>query len=99
MPEIQFTPMIDLQHEGQGLALMRGLYGEDAAASPVDPGRSRQGIRALGEHPDRRRIILFFDNAAIHGYAILIPYLSNEFGGTILFLDWLFRKNELRRRG
>ncbi|HEX4794657.1 MAG TPA: GNAT family N-acetyltransferase [Humisphaera sp.] len=99
MPEIQFTPMIDLQHEAEVLAMMRGLYSNDIAAAAVDLRRSPQVIRTVLEHPERGRIILFVENATIHGYAILIPYLSNEFGGTILFIDELFVKAESRQRG
>jgi ribosomal protein S18 acetylase RimI-like enzyme len=99
MAEIQFTPMINLQHEAEVLAMMRGLYGEDSAASAVDLRHSPQVIRTLLDHPERGRIILFVENATIRGYAILIPYLSNEFGGTVLFIDELFVKSESRRRG
>src|SRR5437016_952506 len=99
MAEIQFTAMTDLQHEAQVLEMMRGLYGQDAGASPVDLRRSPQVLRTLLENPQRGRIILFVENTTIHGYAILIPYLSNEFGGTILFIDELFVRAESRRRG
>ena len=33
------------------------------------------------------------------GYALLIPYWSNEFGGTLLFIDELFVIAQARSRG
>ena|SRR5437763_10641213 len=99
MPQIQFMPMTDLQHEAEVLAMMRGLYNNDIGAAAVDLRRSPRVIRAILEQPERGQIILFVENATIHGYAILIPYLSNEFGGTILFIDELFVKAESRQRG
>jgi ribosomal protein S18 acetylase RimI-like enzyme len=33
------------------------------------------------------------------GYALLIPYWSNEFGGVLLFVDELFVLREVRNRG
>src|SRR5882724_554083 len=99
MALIQFLPMTDLQHEAEVLEMMRGLYSEDAPALPVDSQRSRQVIRTLVEHPDRGRVILFVEDATIHGYAILIPYLSNEFGGTVLFVDEIFVNPLMRGKG
>ena len=99
MASIQFVRMADLQHEEEVLEMMRGLYKQDAGESAVDLQRSPQVIRTFLENPQRGRIILFVENATIHGYALLIPYLSNEFGGTILFIDELFVKAESRRRG
>src|SRR5580765_2210855 len=98
MALIQFMPMTDLQHEKEVLLMMRGLYREDAAALPVDSQRSQQVIRTLVEHPGRGRIVLFVKDENIYGYAILIPYLSNEFGGTVLFIDEIFVKPLMRWR-
>ncbi len=33
---------------------------------------------------------MFHEGVQLVGYAILIPYWSNEFGGNLLFIDELF---------
>jgi GNAT superfamily N-acetyltransferase len=99
MSTVNFNTMTDLRHREDVLTMMRSLYSEDQAASPVDPSRFPRTIEFLVAEPSRGRIVLFSENGILRGYALLIPYWSNEFGGTILFVDELFVVPEARNRG
>lgn len=79
--------------------MMRALYAEDEPASPVDAARFPATIEFLIAHPSRGRIVLFREAGVLRGYAVLIPYWSNEFGGTLLFVDELFVTPAARNRG
>jgi GNAT superfamily N-acetyltransferase len=94
-----FTTVTDLRRLDQIVAMMRALYAEDEAASPVDQSRFAENLKFLVSHPSRGSIILFGEGGSLRGYALIVPYWSNEFGGTLLFVDELFVVPEARRRG
>jgi GNAT superfamily N-acetyltransferase len=83
------------------LEMMRSLYEEDPAGPGNTPGKPHfeRTIQFLSQHPDSGRIVLLELNNTLQGYAILIPYWSNEFGGTLLFVDELFVKPQARGQG
>jgi len=99
MTQIEFHEMNEPGHEAQLLTMMRALHVEDVAAANVDPSRFPFTIEFLIAHPSRGRIILFHQGESICGYALLIPYWSNELGGTVLCVDELFVVTEARNRG
>src|SRR5579862_9464686 len=99
MTPISFTTMRDLEHKTELLAMMRALYAEDEAASPVDHSRFPVNIVALIAQPSRGQIVLFKEGDLLRGYAFLIPYWSNEFGGTLLHVDEMFVLSGARNRG
>jgi GNAT superfamily N-acetyltransferase len=96
----EFRTVTDATATEQLLEMMRGLYAEDAS-DINSPGETqfRHTIKVLLEKPDRGQIVLFNEHQTIQGYALLIPYWSNEFGGTLLFVDELFVKPQARSRG
>jgi GNAT superfamily N-acetyltransferase len=98
---MQFRSLTSLDSHEELTHMMLGLYAEDPACNGECPtvDSCEHTIRFLLDHPDRGRIILFSDNQTLRGYAILIPYWSNEFAGTLLFIDELFVKPEFRGRG
>jgi len=98
MTKIKFRTMSDFRHKSKVLTMMGELYSEDPPAS-VDPSRFPATIDFFIAHPLRGRIVLFSDAEIIHGYALLVPYWSNEFGGTILFVDEIFVIAEARNQG
>jgi GNAT superfamily N-acetyltransferase len=51
------------------------------------------------EDPSHGRIVLFGEGASLRGYALLVPYWSNEFGGTLVVVDELFVTPRARNRG
>jgi GNAT superfamily N-acetyltransferase len=99
MPSIQYIGMKDHAQADNVMHMMNRLYAEDQAASEVDPTRFPETIRTLLTQPERGQILLFCDGQAIHGYALLIPYWSNEYGGNVLFVDELFVIAGSRGRG
>jgi GNAT superfamily N-acetyltransferase len=97
--EVSFTTMTEPTQARQVIAMMGQLYAEDPFASPVDPGKFANTIDFLIANPPRGRIILISRPQALVGYAILIPYWSNEFAGTLLFVDELFITPDSRGQG
>lgn len=91
--------MTDLEHEEEVVAMMRLLYEEDEAASAVDVSRFPSSIKHLISHPASGQIVLFREGSELRGYALLVPYWSNEFDGTLLFIDELFVAAGSRNRG
>ena len=99
MDTISFHAMTDLENAEEVAAMMRLLYEEDEAASTVDVSRFPSSIKHLISHPSSGQIILFRAGSELRGYALLVPYWSNEFGGTLLFVDELFVVPGARNRG
>ncbi len=99
MTAVRFETIKDLRHQADIVAMMNALYAEDQPASPVDHARFPRTVEQLVATPERGRIIVFFAEGAIRGYALLIPYWSNEFGGTLLIVDELFVIGAARNRG
>lgn len=99
VPPVDFITMKDLRHQADVLTMMQGLYSEDEAASPVDRSRFPLTIDFFLANPSQGRIILFEEGLSIRGYALLVPYWSNEFGGPLEVVDELFVTPEARNRG
>jgi GNAT superfamily N-acetyltransferase len=98
MAQVVFRTMA--ADEGDAVvAMMASLYDEDASGY-VSPAHFRHTVESLVRMPDRGRIVVFDAGAdRCVGYAILIPYWSNEFGGSIVEVDELFVRPEFRARG
>lgn len=99
MEDLRFVTMEDLAHADDVARMMHELYVEDISASS---GKSRDFSRTFSvllAEPVRGEVVLFRVGDAVVGYALLIPYWSNEFGGTILWVDELFVDHEYRGRG
>ena len=96
---IDYVTMTDDTRRDVVVAMMRGLYAEDPASAPVDAARFPETIRVLLAHPERGRIVLLMEDDDVRGYTLLIPYWSNEFGGTLMFIDELFVMPDARGRG
>jgi ribosomal protein S18 acetylase RimI-like enzyme len=91
--------MIDLKHRDEVAAMMRSLYEEDRSGRDVDHSRFASGIEYLISHPSVGQIVVFYEGSQVRGYALLVPYWSNEFGGRLLFVDELFVASGFRGRG
>jgi GNAT superfamily N-acetyltransferase len=91
-----FQTMTDERHAPALVAMMEALYSGDA----INPGEATHGarnatdfhntIRHLLAAPQQGHIVLFLEAGTLLGYAILIPYWSNEFGGNLVFIDEIF---------
>jgi GNAT superfamily N-acetyltransferase len=96
---IEFVAMEDRRAESEVLRMMRELYDTDAPDLNVNPAHFPKTFDRLLTDPARGRIVLFMQDAAVRGYALLIPYWSNEFGGTLLVVDELFVEKQCRGQG
>ena len=79
--------------------MMRELFDTDAPELHVDASTFPATIDRLLAEPVRGRILLFMRSDIVCGYALLIPYWSNEFGGTVLLIDELFVEKPHRGQG
>lgn len=79
--------------------LIFNLYEEDPNYKKVSPEKIKKTFEMLRTQPERGNILVMELKQEIIGYAILINYWSNEFGGNILNIDELFIKKEYRAQG
>ena len=75
------------------------LYREDPEGEPMDEGKIRRTVREFEAHPDKISIYLFKHLEQNIGYAILIHFWSNEYGGNIVHVDELFVAESHRGKG
>ena len=99
MTGVTYSAMGDDSHAELVCDMMRALYAEDAPSSGYTPRNFRATIDHLLAHPDHGRVVLLTEGSSVRGYALLIPFWSNEFGGTVLFVDEMFVIPEARNRG
>jgi ribosomal protein S18 acetylase RimI-like enzyme len=79
--------------------MMHELSYEDPSTERITDKKISLTFRELSRNPNKGRIVVFEKAKTIIGYAILIPYWSNEYGGNILHIDELYVKPEHRARG
>ena len=99
LPHTTFMTLTDMTYASVVEDMMAALYTEDPAAHPIDPAGFRRTIEHFVHNPTSGSIVLFTDAGDPAGYAILIPFWSNEFGGQLVFVDELFVMPEYRGRG
>jgi hypothetical protein len=99
MAAIDFTAMNDLQHKADLLTMMHGLHSEDKGESFVDESRFPLTIDFFLANPSRGRIVLFQEGDVLRGYALLVPYWSNEVRMPPRGCDELFVSPDARNRG
>lgn len=79
--------------------LIQNLYREDPGGKPMLPQKIQKTFDSLTQHPDRGTIMVLENEGEVIGYAILINFWSNEFGGNIVDIDELYIKKEFRSQG
>jgi GNAT superfamily N-acetyltransferase len=100
MSDIRYIQMRDETHAAAVVEMMRELYHDSSEYDAYDTRHFPETVRTLIARPEVGRIFLFMDvHDAVQGYALLIPYFSNEFGGFVVFVDELFVAQASRRRG
>ena len=75
------------------------LYAEDPGTGPVPAGNMRGTLAVLRREPWRGRAVVLEMQGQVAGYALLISFWSNEFGGEVCMVDELFVVPEHRGRG
>lgn len=98
-PPFEYRTLTDAARADEVCGLMAALYAEDPPERAPPAGAFRATVDHLLAHPERGRVVLFARAGAPAGYALLVPYWSNEFGGVILFVDELYVVPGARGRG
>ena len=73
-----------------------GLYQEDPEGLPIDEEKIRKTVCENRVHPEKLNIVLICADGQTAGYAILVFFWSNEYGGNITVIDELYIKKEYR---
>ena len=75
------------------------LNAEDPGPSPPDPARMERTLGYFGRDPQRGCCIVLDEGGSIQGYALLVPYWSNELGGLVCCIDEMYVEPRARGRG
>lgn len=78
---------------------VKQLYAIDPHGKPMTEEKIKRTFEVLSKDPTRGTIIVIEHGDEIIGYAILINFWSNEFGGNIVNVDELYIKEEFRSQG
>ncbi len=84
---------------GEFKAMVLGLYSEDTEGQPMTSAKVRDTVRELTTRPEKGKIIIFEAEEGVAGYAFLIFFWSNEYGGDIIHVDELYVKPRWRSQG
>lgn len=76
--------------------LITRLYLEDAGGEKMTVAKINATLEFLSNNPGAGEILMFKSREKIIGYAILIYYWSNEFGGRLTVLDELYIISDYR---
>jgi ribosomal protein S18 acetylase RimI-like enzyme len=79
--------------------MMGKLYAEDPEGEPITRDKLCATVQELATHPAKGRIVILTVEQAIVGYALVIFYWRNEYGGNIVHIDELYVKGSWRNRG
>ncbi len=75
------------------------LYREEPNYLEMTPEKIQNTFQEFTLRPEKGRIIVFDIDNTIVGYAILVFFWSNEFGGDVIEVDELFVQSDYRNRG
>lgn len=75
------------------------LYAEDPSGETIDTARVRATLAALRAEPVRGRAVVLEVDGAVRGYAFLVAFWSNEYGGELCEIDELYVDAPLRSQG
>ncbi len=95
---VQFRPFLP-PDRAELERMIFALYREDEYGQPVTSEKIRVTVDTLSHHPERGKILVFAAGEELVGYAILIYYWSNEYGGELVTIDELYVKESWRNRG
>jgi GNAT superfamily N-acetyltransferase len=81
------------------VSMCMALNAEDPGPTPVRPQQVRCTLAKLREDANRGRAAVCDVEGRTVGYALLIPFWSNELGGEVCNIDELFVAPQYRGRG
>jgi ribosomal protein S18 acetylase RimI-like enzyme len=79
--------------------LIKNLYKEDPNEKPASLRNIKKTFDTLAKHPDKGAILVIINNKKVIGYAIIINFWSNEFGGNIAHIDEFYIQKDFRSQG
>lgn len=93
--------IIDYQpvYKNEVLHMMLALYEDSIQQQQMSPEKIQKTLSIIPSHPQIGKILLFKQQGILIGYALLINYWSNEYGGNILYIDELYVKSDYRSLG
>ena len=81
------------------LEMIMSLYREDPEGEPIDEEKIRRTITESRSCPEKLSIYMFSTGKLNIGYAILVYFWSNEYGGNFISIDELYVKEPYRSQG
>ena len=75
------------------------LNREDPGFSAFDGTRVRRTLAVFRDEPHRGQAVVVELGGVVRGYALLVPFWSNELGGCVCEVDELFVQDGFRSRG
>lgn len=81
------------------IQLMHALYEEDKGGKPMSDQKMLNTIEMLGNEPQRGMVMVLEYESEIIGYAILINFWSNEYGGNLVDINEFYIKKDYRSQG
>jgi ribosomal protein S18 acetylase RimI-like enzyme len=75
------------------------LYKEDPSLRPMKEEKIKKTIAEAMENPEKLNIVVFLEEKEVIGYALLVFYWSNEWGGNIVYIDELYILPKARGHG
>lgn len=79
--------------------MVLALYAEDPSGEAITRDKVRRTAAELLARPDKGRIVLLDVGGQTIGYAIVIPFWSNEYGGDIATIDEIYVRPPWRGSG
>lgn len=79
--------------------LSLALYTEDPSPQPVSAVQTRRTLQVLRAEPFRGRAVVLELDGRVEGYALLISFWSNEFGGEVCDIDEIYVESAHRSQG
>lgn len=96
--KILFSPYKPRRRQNLEGYILR-LYEEDPGGKNMNGEKIARTIDTLQNNPALGKIIIIEADGRMVGYALLIHYWSNEYGGFIVFIDELYISPGYRSRG
>jgi GNAT superfamily N-acetyltransferase len=81
------------------IAMSLELHAEDPGTGKVDRDRVRRTLETFRREPFRGRAVVAEWAGQVVGYAFLVPFWSNELGGSVCEIDELYVEAPFRSRG
>ncbi len=81
------------------IELVDALYTEDPSPLQPTPEHTRRTFEAFTKHPEKGMALLMEQEGQVAGYALLVFFWSNEYGGHKVFIDELYVRPDWRGKG